>query len=31
MIEANWGDWIEVQVTNNIAGPEEGTAIHWHG
>jgi FtsP/CotA-like multicopper oxidase with cupredoxin domain len=28
-IEANWGDWIEVTVTNNI--PDEGTAIHWHG
>ncbi len=30
-IEANWGDTIEVTVTNNIVGPEEGTAIHWHG
>ena len=29
MIEANWGDWIEVKVTNDI--PDEGTAIHWHG
>ena len=30
-IEANWGDTIQVTVHNNIAGPEEGTAIHWHG
>ncbi|KAK4570010.1 hypothetical protein LTR86_002980 [Recurvomyces mirabilis] len=28
-IEANWGDWIEVEVTNNL--PVEGTTIHWHG
>ncbi|KAK5154553.1 hypothetical protein LTS14_006690 [Recurvomyces mirabilis] len=28
-IEANWGDWIEVKVTNNVE--DEGTAIHWHG
>jgi len=26
-IEANWGDWIEVKVQNDI--PDEGTAIHW--
>lgn len=31
MIEANWGDWIEVVVHNNITGPDEGTALHWHG
>ncbi|KAL8923535.1 MAG: hypothetical protein Q9172_003071 [Xanthocarpia lactea] len=31
VIEANWGDFIEVQVNNNIYGPEEGTALHWHG
>ncbi|GIZ38218.1 hypothetical protein CKM354_000164100 [Cercospora kikuchii] len=31
MIEANWGDWIEVTVTNSIDNPAEGTAIHWHG
>ncbi|KAJ4298794.1 hypothetical protein N0V88_003827 [Collariella sp. IMI 366227] len=31
LIEANWGDWIVVDVYNNITGPEEGTAIHWHG
>lgn len=30
-IEANWGDWIEVQVHNNITGPAEGTGLHWHG
>ncbi|KAK4989953.1 hypothetical protein LTR50_002864 [Elasticomyces elasticus] len=28
-IEANWGDWIQVTVHNNI--PDEGTALHWHG
>ncbi|KAI0540420.1 multicopper oxidase-domain-containing protein [Xylaria digitata] len=32
LIEANWGDYIEVTVHNNIvSGPPEGTAIHWHG
>jgi hypothetical protein len=30
-IEANWGDEIEVTVHNNITGPVEGTAMHWHG
>ncbi|KAI9843981.1 MAG: hypothetical protein M1838_002387 [Thelocarpon superellum] len=30
-IEANWGDTIQVTVHNQISGPEEGTAIHWHG
>lgn len=30
-IEANWGDWIEVKVNNNIESPEEGTSMHWHG
>ena len=30
-IEANWGDTIEVTVKNLIVGPEEGTALHWHG
>ncbi|ELR04443.1 hypothetical protein GMDG_06756 [Pseudogymnoascus destructans 20631-21] len=30
-IEANWGDWIEVKVKNEITGPEEGTSLHWHG
>lgn len=28
MIEANWGDWIEVTVKNNRS---EGTSLHWHG
>ena len=31
LVEANWGDMVEVTVNNNIASPEEGTAIHWHG
>lgn len=31
LIEANWGDWIEVNVVNDITGPEEGTVMHWHG
>lgn len=31
IIEANWGDTIEVTLHNNITGPEEGTALHWHG
>ncbi|KAI0599464.1 multicopper oxidase-domain-containing protein [Biscogniauxia sp. FL1348] len=36
LIEANWGDYIEVTVNNHIEegyaqGPAEGTAIHWHG
>ncbi|KAI2627257.1 multicopper oxidase [Hypomontagnella submonticulosa] len=31
IIEANWGDWIEIHVHNNITNYEEGTAIHWHG
>ncbi|KAJ2974397.1 hypothetical protein NUW58_g8671 [Xylaria curta] len=32
LIEANWGDYIEVTVHNNILEePQEGTAIHWHG
>ncbi|MCJ1347713.1 hypothetical protein MMC31_005942 [Peltigera leucophlebia] len=30
-IEANWGDTIQVAVHNQIANPEEGTALHWHG
>ncbi|GJC89889.1 oxydoreductase ptaK [Colletotrichum liriopes] len=30
-IEANWGDWIQVTVTNNITDVPEGTALHWHG
>ncbi|KAK3711586.1 hypothetical protein LTR37_009577 [Vermiconidia calcicola] len=31
IIEANWGDWIEVSVHNKISDPEEATALHWHG
>ncbi|KAI1379954.1 putative multicopper oxidase [Hypoxylon crocopeplum] len=32
LIEADWGDYIEVKVTNSIDnGPPEGTSIHWHG
>lgn len=30
-IEADWGDTIQVTVTNNITNPEEGTSLHWHG
>lgn len=30
-IEANWGDTVQVTVTNSIVGPQEGTALHWHG
>jgi FtsP/CotA-like multicopper oxidase with cupredoxin domain len=30
-IEANWGDTIQVKVTNKITGPAEGTTLHWHG
>ncbi|OCL14289.1 laccase-like multicopper oxidase [Glonium stellatum] len=29
LIEANWGDWIQINVTNDI--PTEGTTLHWHG
>ncbi|RDA94972.1 hypothetical protein CP533_0107 [Ophiocordyceps camponoti-saundersi (nom. inval.)] len=36
VIEANWGDTIEVQVHNNITAEgegltAEGVALHWHG
>lgn len=35
MIEANWGDWIEVKVTNDLPAESqdqgEGTSLHWHG
>lgn len=31
LIEANWGDTIQVTLHNNITGPEEGTSLHWHG
>lgn len=34
-IEANWGDTIQVTVTNSITqdanGEDEGLALHWHG
>ncbi|KAI1323441.1 multicopper oxidase [Xylariaceae sp. FL0255] len=34
-IEANWGDWIEVRLHNNIetelGGEAEGTSMHFHG
>ncbi|KAK0115055.1 hypothetical protein ONS96_013525 [Cadophora gregata f. sp. sojae] len=29
LLEANWGDWIEVEITNNLCC--EGTSLHWHG
>ena len=29
LIEANWGDWIEVAVHNQLT--TEGTSLHWHG
>ncbi|KAL2021622.1 hypothetical protein VTK56DRAFT_6975 [Thermocarpiscus australiensis] len=31
LIEANWGDTIQVTVRNGLKDPEEGTSIHWHG
>ncbi|CZT03440.1 probable laccase precursor [Rhynchosporium agropyri] len=31
LIEANWGDTIQVTIHNAITAPEEGTALHWHG
>ncbi|KAL8840748.1 MAG: hypothetical protein Q9170_001186 [Blastenia crenularia] len=31
LIEANWGDTIQVTVHNEIANPPEGTTMHWHG
>ena len=31
LIEANWGDTVNVKVHNRISGPEEGTSLHWHG
>lgn len=31
LIEANWGDTVEVTVHNDIVGPEEPTSMHWHG
>ena len=29
LLEANWGDWVEVTVRNGL--DDEGTTIHWHG
>jgi hypothetical protein len=29
LIEANWGDTIQIKVTNNLT--DEGTSLHWHG
>lgn len=31
ILEANWGDQFSINVHNQITGPEEGTALHWHG
>ncbi|KAG6038838.1 hypothetical protein E4U41_003599 [Claviceps citrina] len=31
LIEANWGDTIQVTVHNNISTTQEGVSIHWHG
>ncbi|KAI4201744.1 MAG: hypothetical protein LQ346_002106 [Caloplaca aetnensis] len=31
LIEANWGDTIQVTVHNAIIDPPEGTTLHWHG
>jgi Multicopper oxidase len=30
LVEANWGDMIEITVHNDIRNPAEGTSIHWH-
>ena len=30
-IEANWGDTMQLTVTNRITGPEEGGILYWHG
>ncbi|CCC05657.1 hypothetical protein SMACR_09721 [Sordaria macrospora] len=29
LLEANWGDDVEVKVCNHL--PDNGTSIHWHG
>ncbi|KAF2233451.1 multicopper oxidase [Viridothelium virens] len=31
LVEANWGDTIQVTVHNQIYHPGEGLSIHWHG
>lgn len=28
-VEANWGDWVEIKVYNNLT--DEGASLHWHG
>ncbi|CAG8948674.1 hypothetical protein HYFRA_00001794 [Hymenoscyphus fraxineus] len=30
-IEANWGDIIQVKVTNGMNDTAEGVTLHWHG
>ncbi|KAF2841786.1 multicopper oxidase [Patellaria atrata CBS 101060] len=30
LIEANWGDTVQITVTNNLKN-HNGTGIHWHG
>ena len=31
LIEANWGDTVQITVHNKISNPEEGTSLHGHG
>ncbi|KAL8736783.1 MAG: hypothetical protein Q9166_000149 [cf. Caloplaca sp. 2 TL-2023] len=31
LIEANWGDTIQVTIHTEIANPPVGTTLHWHG
>jgi hypothetical protein len=31
LVQANWGDTIQVTVRNKLTGLAEGTSIHWHG
>lgn len=32
ILEANWGDTIQLKVTNKIdSNMEEGVTVHWHG
>ncbi|RDL34578.1 uncharacterized protein BP5553_07706 [Venustampulla echinocandica] len=31
LIEADWGDEIQVTVHNQLSSPGEGTTVHWHG
>ena len=30
LIEANWGDYIQVLLNNQIVDPEEGTTLNWY-